>query len=103
MMSRKQRNRLALAVIAMACTAVVFVAFQRGTAFGIFAAGGGRYWVGRAADEPNAHLARAHLRRVVGATQYGVNIAENAVGDLPRAKDRVRLWRLLIELAPNEN
>jgi hypothetical protein len=102
-MNRKQRNRLALATIAIACTAVAFVAFQRYTAFGIFAAGGGRYWVGQAAGEANADVARAHLQRVVGATQYGVNVAENAVADLPRADDRVRLWRLLIELAPNEN
>jgi len=102
-MSRKQRSRLAAIAIAIACTVVAFVAFQRYTALGIFAAGGGRYWVGRAAGEANADVARAHLRRVVGATQYGVNVAENAVRELPRIEDRVRLWRLLIELAPNEN
>lgn len=102
-MNRKQQRRLALAAIAIACTAMAFVAFQRHTAFGIFAAGGGRYWVERAAGEANAGVARTHLRRVVGATQYGVNVAENAVGDLPRAEDRLRLWGLLIELAPNEN
>jgi len=78
------------------------VCFQRYTAYGIFAAGGGRYWVRRAAETTDAAEARAHLVRVVAATQYGVNIAENAVRDLERPKDRIRLWSLLIEVAPND-
>jgi hypothetical protein len=102
-MGRNQRRRLASAAIGIACAAAAFVAFQRYTAFGIFGAGGGRYWVERAAAEENPDLARAHLRRVLGATQYGVNVAENAVRELPRPEDRIRLWRLLVEIAPNEN
>lgn len=91
------------AAVIIAAAAVSFIALQRYTAYGIFAAGGGRYWVHRAAAETDAGRAKAHLRRVANATQYGVNVAENAVRELDMPADRARLWRLLIEIAPNEN
>lgn len=81
----------------------VYVVWSRYTTYGILAGGGGRYWVSRAVAADADTEAREHLRRVLGATQYGVNVAENAVRRLPRREDRIRMWRLLVELAPNEN
>lgn len=76
--------------------------FQRYTAYGIFLAGGSHYWVRKAARTTDPAEAKAHLMRVMTATQYGVNAAENAVRDLERREDRIRLWSLLIEVAPND-
>jgi hypothetical protein len=92
-----------LIIVLLLAAPVVFVAWSRYTAYGIFAGGGGRYWVSRAVAAHSEMEARAHLRRVLGATQYGVNVAETAVRRLPRRKDRIRMWRLLAELAPNDN
>ena len=89
-------------VIAAICATAAFVCFQRYTDYGIFIAGGNRYWIRRAAQAEDPAEAKAHLGRVIAATQYGVNVAENAVADLERREDRVRLWSLLIELAPND-
>jgi hypothetical protein len=66
----------------------LLVAWSRYTAYGIYLGGGGRYWVNRAGDSPSDAEAREHLRRVLLATQYGVNVAENAVRLLPRRNDR---------------
>jgi hypothetical protein len=79
----------------------LLVLWSRYTELGITLGGGGRYWVERAAEADDEDEAREHLRRVL-ATPYGVNLAENAVRDLEDRERRIRLWRLLIELAPND-
>ena len=76
--------------------------FALNTRIGMFM-GGGRYFVARAASAKTPDEARAYLRRVLNNTQYGVNIAENSVRALPNVEDRVKLWRYLIEIAPNDN
>ena len=45
---------------------------------------------------------RESLGRVLGATQYGVNQAESYVRGLQNRRVRMRLWRTLIDMAPNE-
>ncbi len=97
------RRRVVTVVAALAVLIAAAFLFQRYTAYGIFAAGGARYWVARAAAARTADEAKAHLTRVVSATQYGVNAAENAVAELPTREDRIRLWGHLIDVAPNEN
>lgn len=93
------------AVVALAVLLLLaaWVPWSRYTDLGIFVGGGGAYWVRQAAASPSDEEATAHLRRVLEATRYGVNTVENAVKDLPSRTDRVRLWRLLIRIAPNES
>lgn len=90
-----------LAVAGLVAT-FLLVFWTRYSPYGIFLGGGARYWVERAAAADDAREARAHLRRVL-ATPYGVNTAENAVRDLADPDRRIRLWRLLIELARSDN
>lgn len=101
--SRWTSMKKRLLFVLLVAAPVVYVAWSRYTAYGILAGGGGRYWVSRAVAARADTEARAHLRRILGATQYGVNVAENAVRRLPRREDRIRMWRFLVELAPNDN
>ena len=96
--SRSWLSRLASALIFASCLSTALVTFQRHTALGIFAAGGGRYWVHMAATESDPDRAKSHLRRVVTATQFGAHVAESAVDDVARSEDRARLRRLLAEV-----
>lgn len=98
----KGRTRILVALVAIVMIASAYVWFALTTRVGMFM-GGGRYYVARAASTENPDQARAYLRRVLANTQYGVNIAENSVRALPNAGDRIKLWRYLIELAPNDN
>jgi hypothetical protein len=90
-------------VVAAAVLVAVWVPWSRYTNLGIFAGGGGNYWVRQAAAASSDAEATSHLHRVLRVNQYGVNVAENSVRALPRKADRIRLWRLLIGLAPNDN
>jgi hypothetical protein len=94
---------LSASLVLVALLVAAWIPWSRYTTLGIFAGGGGNYWIRQAAAAPSDAQAANHLRRVLGINQYGVNIAENAVRGLPRKADRVRLWRLLIGVAPNDN
>jgi hypothetical protein len=80
----------------------LFVWLQRYSTLGVFALGGGRYWINRAAHTPSDTDARAYVRVVLSATQYGVDVAENAVVAQKDPKIQRRLFLLLAECAPNE-
>lgn len=99
----KPSKLLASALLLVTLMVLGWIPWSRYTELGIFAGGGGRYWVRRAAVATTDEEAKAHLGRVLATTQYGVNIAENAVADLPDHEARLRMWRLLVELAPNDN
>jgi hypothetical protein len=92
---------LLILVILLAVPAFLYT--QRWTRPGIFLLGGTGYWVGRARAAVDPAEAKAYFRYVLASSQYGVNGAENAVNALPDQRDRVRLFTLLIEVAPNEN
>ena len=81
----------------------LFVWFQRFWLLGVFGFGGGSYWVNRAARTPTDKEARECLRVVLSATDYGVNIAENAVLKVSNPASQKRLFLLLAESAPNDN
>lgn len=80
----------------------LFLWLQRYSALGVLALGGGHYWVNRAAHTPSDKDARAYLRVVLSATQYGVDIAENAVLAQKDQEVQRRLFLLLADCAPNE-
>ncbi len=79
-----------------------FLKLQRHTQLGILAFGGARYWIGQAREVEDGE-AREHLRYVLDSGDYGVNAAENAVAGLSSGFERLRLFELLAELAPNDN
>ena len=98
-----KRARLFTGVFLTAALLVLaWIPWSRYTTLGIFMGGGGKYWVHRAASAPSDAEAAQYLQRVLHTTQYGVNIVENAVAGLPHRDDRVRMWRVLIGLAPND-
>lgn len=71
------------------------------TELGVFF-GGYRFWMGLAAYSDFPELRSESVQRVLNGTQYGVDQAESWVlahGDRTR---RIRLWKILIERAPNE-
>ena len=63
---------------------------------------GHRYWLWQASRAESEGARRESLGRVLGATQYGVNQAESYVRGLQDRRVRMRLWRTLIDMAPNE-
>ena len=78
-------------------------AFQVYTDLGVFLLDGSEYWIDRAARTRDPARAKEFLAVVVSATQYGVNEAENQVLAHYAPDEQVRLFRLLAEIAPNEN
>jgi hypothetical protein len=52
-----------------AATAALFVWFQRFWLLGVFAFGGGKYWIHRAAQTLSEEEARSYLRVVLSASQ----------------------------------
>jgi len=98
---RRVNRRFALVA---SCLVVVAVAvfWALFTDLGVFLVGN-RYWVRRAFLATSETVSSTSLKRVVSATHYGVNIAENRVKALHECSDRARLFRLLVALAPNEN
>ncbi|MHB0972534.1 MAG: hypothetical protein ACYC7A_22675 [Thermoanaerobaculia bacterium] len=60
-------------------------------------------WMARAAAATSVASTDSNVRRVLNATQYGVNQAENYVLSVKDRDTRIRLWNRLIALAPNEN
>jgi hypothetical protein len=99
---KRTHRILVVGLVALVAIASGYAWFALNTRIGMFM-GGGRYYVACAASTNSPDQARAYLLRVLNNTQYGVNIAENSVRSLPNVEDRMRLWRYLIELAPNDN
>ena len=100
---RNPTGKLAILAGLVVLAVAAWVPWSRYTDLGIFVGGGGRYWVQRAAASRTDDEAVSCLRRVVAATQYGVNVAENQVAAIPDRQIRMRLWRILVQVAPNEN
>ncbi len=102
LMAFKNRKRAAVRLLlaaALLIGASYWVLFSR---IGIFLVGH-RLWIGAAARTTNTEAARYCVLKVISSTQYGVNLAQTRVKALSSATQRVRLLRLLITLAPNEN
>lgn len=76
--------------------------FSLHTGIGVFVAGH-RYWLWKASQAESEDALREHLGRVLDASQYGVNQAENYVREIEDRRVRIRLWRALVEMAPNDN
>jgi len=70
--------------------------FRRYSALGVIGLGGGRYWVQQAAEAATDEDAALHLRRVIGSSRYGVDVAESAV---LRLSDRGQQSHLFVLLA----
>lgn len=64
---------------------------------------GHRYWFWKASHADREDVMREDIGRVLGATQYGVNQAENYVREIEDRQTRIRWWRVLIDMAPNDN
>lgn len=97
---RSRRVGVAVLVFVVLGAAVLYWCLY--TEMGIFVVGHW-YWMHRAGNAESADAARAHLERVVGATQYGVNFAQQGVRRVSDPRRRVELWNMLIELAPNDH
>lgn len=97
---RLERGAGLVALVAVASLAPLA---QRYTEVGVFLLGGGSYWVERAAGEPTDAVAADYLNIVLQATQYGLNVAENAVGALPDRGQQARLFTLLAAVTHNES
>jgi len=99
MSRRRSRALAALLLISVALAAWSFALYAR---LGIFLVGH-RYWLWKAAQAESETATKDSLERVLNATQYGVNQAQTYVRGLDDRQTRIRLWRTLIDLAPNEN
>lgn len=71
------------------------------TNLGVFLVGHD-YWLWRARTSTDDAECEGHLRRVIGATQYGSDQVETYVLELDSPADRVRLWQRAIESANND-
>lgn len=69
---------------------------------GVFVVGN-RYWFWKASHAESEDAMRGDIGRVLSATQYGVNQAENYVRDIEDRQTRIRWWRVLIDMAPNDD
>ncbi len=103
--STRRRTAIRLAVIVAVVVPSVFgfVHYQRTSDLGIFLFRGSHYWFKLARSAEGADEAKAHLQRIIDATQYGVNIAQNHVNSLDETQERLRMFNLLVEIAPNEH
>lgn len=72
------------------------------TDLGVFVVGHD-YWLWRARTSTDDAECDRHLRRVIGATQYGSDQVETYVLELDSPTDRVRLWKRAIESANNDD
>ena len=97
---RKKRTGVGIALVTFAGVGVLALVLL--SDLGIFLIGN-KFWMARAVAAADVRETDAHLRRVLTATQYGVNQAENYVLSLDDRAARVRLWRRLVHLAPNQN
>ncbi|MGH2608509.1 MAG: hypothetical protein ACRDHF_05410, partial [Tepidiformaceae bacterium] len=79
------------------------VFYQRYSILGVHVLGGGHHWVRRAAEERSDDNAALCLRRMLGVSQYGLNVAERAVLRLDDRAQRARLFMLLAQLVPWQN
>ena len=95
--SRRQRLVSALSVILLM---PAFGWCRRYTAVGILVMGGGNYWVERASQAVNDDEATLYLRRILGASQYGVDVAERVVLSVSDDRQRARLFTLLGRAVP---
>lgn len=86
---------LSLTILGAASYAALF------TELGIFLVGH-RFFMPKAAHASTDEESTEHLFQVLQATQYGVNQAKNWTRKHRHPKCRIRIWKLLIELAPNE-
>lgn len=92
-------------LLAVALVVLILGGFAAAALFteaGIFVVGF-RFWMARAAAASTVAETDANLARVLGSTQYGVNRAESFVPAIEVRDTRIRLWRRLIALAPNDN
>lgn len=97
------RARLGVGCVAITVLlGVAAGAFVLHTDLGIFVLGY-RYYMSRAASASQTSEIDRDLQRVLDATQYGVNNAENYVLSLKSREKRVVLWQHLVVLAPNSN
>jgi hypothetical protein len=103
LMPHLESRRRLLGVLLLLSLGPALRTFQIYTDLGVFLLDGSEYWIARAANTADPAQARTFLTVVLSATQYGVNEAENQVLANYAPSEQVRLFRLLSEIAPNEN
>jgi len=100
---RRTGIRIAVLLVIAAPLIVGLVHYQRHTDLGIYFFQGSHYWFDKARRAESADEAKDHLQRIVNATQYGVNIAQNHVNSLDDASERLKMFTMLVEIAPNKH